>query len=95
MNKEKAIEALRTIDKELVLLSHINGVLEWDQESTSDQGKQERALQIGLIDRNVHEKATSNELEDILKKIDTSNLTYNQDFYLYKDKENKEFKLLT
>ena len=33
MNKEKAVESLRAIDKELVLLSHINGVLQWDQES--------------------------------------------------------------
>ncbi len=74
MNKERAVEALRTIDKELVLLSHINGVLEWDQESTSDQGKEERALQIGLIDRNVHEKATSNELEDIFTTLGASEI---------------------
>ena len=72
MNKEKAVESLRAIDKELVLLSHINGVLQWDQESTSEQGKEERAQQIGFIDRTLHEKATSMELEEVLLTLGAS-----------------------
>ena len=72
MNKEKAVEALRSVDKELVLLSHINGVLVWDQAATSDQGKEERAEQIGFIDRQIHEKSTSEELQEILSTLGAS-----------------------
>ncbi|NCB02276.1 MAG: carboxypeptidase M32 [Spirochaetia bacterium] len=72
MNKEKSIEALLSIDKELVLLSHINGVLVWDQESTSEHGKEERAQQIGLIERKIHEKATSDEMGEILTTLGAS-----------------------
>lgn len=79
MNKEKAADALQSIDKELILLSHINGVLVWDQESTSALGKEERAEQIGLIDRNIHQKATSKELEEILDTLGASEVQLDGD----------------
>ncbi len=72
MNRENSIKALRKLDKELVLLSHINGVLVWDQEATSEKGKEERAEQIGLIDREIHEKSTGNEMAEILDSLGAS-----------------------
>lgn len=85
MNKEKATDALRSIDKELVLLSHINGVLVWDQESTSPLGQEERAQHIGLIDRKIHEMATGSLLEEILHTLGASEAQLDGDKELSQD----------
>ncbi|MDY0372461.1 MAG: carboxypeptidase M32 [Sphaerochaetaceae bacterium] len=72
MKQDAALRRLEGIDKELVLLSHILGVLTWDQEAVPPRGVEERALQMGLLDRNMHELVASDEMGELLSDLGAS-----------------------
>lgn len=72
MHKDVALKRLEAIDREVVLLSHIGGVLVWDQEVVPPSGTEERAKQLGLIDRNMYELTASDEMGDILFALGAS-----------------------
>lgn len=69
MKRDVAIKRLGEIDREFVLLSHIGGVLVWDQESVPPAGEQERAQQLGLLDRKMHDLSASEEMGEILAQL--------------------------
>jgi len=67
MTREKAIERLEEIDREVVMLEHMSSVLSWDQEmGISPKGVDERSIQLGWVASLAHEKACSNEMGDLL-----------------------------
>lgn len=72
MKQDIALRKLEAIDKELVLLSHIAGVLVWDQESVPRAGVEERALQMGLLDRKMHDLVASDEMGELLVDLGAS-----------------------
>jgi carboxypeptidase Taq len=72
MQKDAALKRLREIDGEVVLLTHINGVLVWDQEMVPPAGNGERAQQMGLLERKVFELTTSDEMGEILSALGAS-----------------------
>ncbi len=69
MQKDVAIKRLEAIDREVVLLSHISGVLVWDQEVVPPSGAQERASQFGLLERKIYELTASDEMGEILTAL--------------------------
>jgi carboxypeptidase Taq len=72
MNKGTAERSLRAIDNEIVLLEHINATLSWDQEAAPPLAQEERAQQIGLLDKKIHELATSEQLLEALTSLGAS-----------------------
>ncbi len=72
MNKENAEKTLRSIDNEIVLLEHINATLYWDQEEVPPRAQEERSQQIGLLDKKIHELATSDTLLEVLTSLGAS-----------------------
>jgi len=69
LNYSKAIKKLREIDKEIVLITHIAGVLDWDQESVPPAGVDERAVQLGWLEKKIHLLSTSNEMGELLSSL--------------------------
>lgn len=72
MDHQRAIQRLEVIDREQVLLTHIIGVLVWDQEVVPPAGVEERAKQLGLLDRKVHELVVSDEVGQLLQDLGAS-----------------------
>lgn len=72
MIQEEAFQRLEAIDKEAVLLSHISGVLIWDQEVVPPAGVEERAKQLGLLDKRLHELTTSDQVGELLTILGAS-----------------------
>jgi len=72
MTRERALATLEAIDREMVLLSHISGVLVWDQEAVPPAGVDERAAQLGLLDRKMHELTASDEMGELLTILGAS-----------------------
>jgi carboxypeptidase Taq len=75
MNQQEAIRSLEAIDREYVLLSHISGVLVWDQEMVPPAGAEERAKQLGLLDRKMYELTSSDTVGEILDVLGASDET--------------------
>lgn len=71
MDYQKATRRLKEIDKEVVLLSHIGGVLVWDQESVPPAGLSERGEQMGLIDKKIHQLTSSEEMGELLQFLES------------------------
>lgn len=69
---QNALKRLEEIDREVVLLSHINGVLVWDQDVIPYSGSEERARQLGLIDRKIYELTSSDEMGELLSALGAS-----------------------
>ena len=69
MTIEQALKRLEAIDREVVLLSHINGVLVWDQEAVPPGGTEERSRQVGLLERKMHELSSSDQVGEILATL--------------------------
>jgi carboxypeptidase Taq len=74
MNQQEAIRSLEAIDREYVLLSHISGVLVWDQEQVPPAGAEERATQLGLLDRKMYELTASDTVGEILDALGASDV---------------------
>lgn len=72
MTREQALRRLEELDREIVLLSHIEGVLAWDQEHVPPAGVEERARQSGLLERKIHELAVSDEMGNLLADLGAS-----------------------
>jgi len=72
MDHQKAMQRLEAIDREQVLISHISGVLVWDQEVVPPAGHEERAKQLGLLDRKMHEVVVSDEMGQLLQVLGAS-----------------------
>lgn len=66
MDTEALLSRLEAMDREITLLSHILGVLVWDQESVTFAGIDERAQQMGLIESRIHHIESSDEMGDVL-----------------------------
>ena len=58
----EALQRLEEIDREIVLVSHISGVLEWDQEAVPPMGTEERSRQQGWLERKLHDLVASDEM---------------------------------
>jgi carboxypeptidase Taq len=69
MTQQEAFARLEAIDREVVLLSHINGVLVWDQESVPPAGIEERSRQMGLLERKIHELSSSEQIGELLEAL--------------------------
>ena len=69
MRKDEALKRLKEIDTEVLHLSHILGVLSWDQEVLPPKAVEGRGAQIGLLQRKVHALATSDELGEIVEAL--------------------------
>ena len=74
MDQQRAMQRLEAIDREQVLLTHIIGVLVWDQEVVPPAGVEERARQLGLLDRKVHELVASDEVGQLLPDLGVSDV---------------------
>ncbi len=67
MRKESSIERLRRLDQEIVLLNHIQAMLEWDLETVMpEKAEGERAEELSFISRLIHERVTSPEMSDAI-----------------------------
>ncbi len=65
-----ALESLKTIDRELQLLSKTVSLLHWDQETyMPEDGIDMRSEQISLLSGMIHERATSTEVGDLLSEL--------------------------
>ncbi|MFA7117684.1 MAG: carboxypeptidase M32 [Sphaerochaetaceae bacterium] len=73
MTKEKAFARLEAIDRQMVMLQHINAVLSWDQELYATAlESEERGRQIGYIATEIHRLSCSTEMGDLLAIMDAS-----------------------
>lgn len=67
MTKGSAVAKLRALDAEIVKLSHIMAVLEWDLETGMPEAAEaERSEQLSLIARMIHDRITSHEMGDTI-----------------------------
>ena len=69
MSFQEALHHLEELDREIVLVSHIGGVLQWDQESVPPAGNDERARQMGWIERKIHNMVASDEMGCVLAEL--------------------------
>ncbi|MCF7928495.1 MAG: carboxypeptidase M32 [Spirochaetales bacterium] len=68
--REKAIERLREIGREIYLLSHVNALLGWDQETYMPRAAvEERAEQLSVLEGMIHDRITSEELGELLELL--------------------------
>ena len=79
MHRDTSLKRLEEIDREYVLLSHISGVLVWDQETVPPRGADERSRQFGLLDRYMHELTTSDDMGEILVSLGADTGAYEAD----------------
>lgn len=69
MNRSKDVELIKTIQKEITLLSHTNSLLEWDKEIyIPNKGHEERSDQSALLTKLSHERLTSSVLQTAVKR---------------------------
>ena len=70
MTREKTVQRLEEIDREVVMLEHMGSVLSWDQEmGISEKGLKERSAQLGWLASQAHEKSCSREVGDLLGSL--------------------------
>lgn len=71
MTREAAYAALESVDRQIVLLDHIEATLAWDQEiSLSEQGVEERSTQLGWIAQQRHHLVSDHAMEDLLAQLE-------------------------
>jgi carboxypeptidase Taq len=64
------LDRLRTLDREIRLLTHSMGLLTWDQETSMPDGAiDERSEQLALIEGLIHQRITSSEMGDLLEEL--------------------------
>lgn len=74
---KKILESLKSIDKQIQVLSHAGAVLGWDQETyMPSEAIGERGEQISVIESLVHEKQTSSELTGLFDKVGVTDGSY-------------------
>ena len=62
-----ALARLRQLDREIHLLEHVTGLLQWDQETCMPPGAlEERADQLALLEGEVHARRTTSEMGDLI-----------------------------
>ena len=62
-----ALARLRQLDREIHLLEHVTGLLQWDQETGMPPGAlEERADQLALLEGEVHARRTTSEMGDLI-----------------------------
>lgn len=67
----KDIEVLKTVDREVQLLSHTAAILGWDQETYMPSGSvEERSSQLSLLSSLIHGRITSDAVKSIFSGID-------------------------
>ena len=69
MSMKKSFQRLEELDREIVLVSHIAGVLEWDQEMVPPAGTDERSRQQGWLERKRYDLVASEEMGAILANL--------------------------
>lgn len=72
MNLHLALERFKAMDREMVLISHINSVLGWDQEIAPPAAAAGRASQSGYLETLYHRILTSDELGTLLETLQFS-----------------------
>ena len=66
--RESPVAKLRRLDGEIVLLSHIQGLLEWDLETGMPcMAEEERGRELSLVSRLIHERVTSAEMAETIE----------------------------
>ena len=67
METKEAFAELEKIDSKMVLLNHINAVLEWDAETLmKEKASEERGKQMSYISHQIHELLCDDKLESLL-----------------------------
>ena len=70
---DNALKALKSRDREMVLLEHIIAFLHWDQETGMPEAAvNERADQLSMLNGLLHEKVTDSDLGSILNDLGAS-----------------------
>jgi carboxypeptidase Taq len=70
---DESLHQLKKYDKEIKLLIHCRALLDWDQETYMPvKAIDERAEQIALLERLIHERVTSPEIGSLLEKLGVS-----------------------
>ncbi len=71
---KKELERLKQIDKELYLLKGMASMLYWDRATLMPKkGLNFRAEKLAMLNKQMHEKATSNELKKVIKTLSKPN----------------------
>jgi carboxypeptidase Taq len=66
-SRAPALDRLRTLDREIHLMQHVIGLLQWDQETYMPEGAvAERSDQLALLEGQVHERQTSPEMGELI-----------------------------
>lgn len=71
---QKAFKELKELDKEIVLLSQISGVLIWDQERVPPKGLQGRSEQVALLQKKIHELVVSEKMGNLVQLLEGAEL---------------------
>lgn len=76
MTGKEALSVLREIDSKVVRLNHISAILGWDQDTVMPvSAGEERGEQFALLSSIGHRLATSRELQEAVKALDSENLS--------------------
>ena len=79
------LSELKTYTKEIYLLSHINALLGWDQETYMPSGAvEERGDQLALVQGLIHDKLTNGAVGESLSDIDPAGLSVTDRGYINK-----------
>ena len=61
------LDRLRKLDREIHLMQHVIGLLQWDQETYMPEGAvAERSEQLALLEGQAHERQTSPEMGELI-----------------------------
>ncbi|WP_320122601.1 carboxypeptidase M32 [uncultured Sphaerochaeta sp.] len=71
MTQREAYNRLVELDRQIVLIDHMEATLSWDQEiSLSPLGLEERSVQLGYLAQLRHDLASSSEMGDVLAHLE-------------------------
>nr|WP_321306447.1 carboxypeptidase M32 [uncultured Sphaerochaeta sp.] len=74
MTQREAYNRLVELDRQIVLIDHMEATLSWDQEiSLSPLGLEERSVQLGYLAQLRHDLASSSEMGDVLAHLEGMN----------------------
>ena len=89
MDKESDLDLMKKIQKDIFLLGWTRALLYWDLETYMPKNaSEERSEQLALLDSMIHEKATSQELFNVLERLKKENLDLDENLIverLYKE----------
>ena len=75
-NKKKYFDIIERYQKEIILLARTNGLLHWDQRTYMPKKSiKSRAEQNSFLSKLIHEKITSEELFQAIKKVENEDLS--------------------